>query len=108
MNSLHGMNMGMPMGKKPTHRGRKPSGKPGAQHLSALTAAHGKGDFKAAQHAALNYANAAVKHLKGQAQMEPGMADVTPVQQVSVNQPSTMPAKPAGPSMARMAMLKRK
>lgn len=45
-----------------THRGRKPSGKPGAKHLTALQAAHGKGDFKAAKTHALNYAKEAHSH----------------------------------------------
>lgn len=51
--------------KKKTHRGRKPSGKPGAQHLSALQLAHGKGDTKGAHRAALDYAKELTKHHKG-------------------------------------------
>lgn len=50
------------MSKVSTHRGRKPSGKPGATHLDALQKAHGSGDFKSAKTHALNYANACTKH----------------------------------------------
>lgn len=54
--SVTGLPTGKPKGK--THRGRKPSGKPGASHLSQLQQAHGSGDFKAAKTHALNYAKA--------------------------------------------------
>lgn len=53
---------GLPAGKKKTHRGRKPSDKPGAKHLSELQRAHGAGDFKTAKIHALNYAKAAHSH----------------------------------------------
>lgn len=45
-----------------THRGRKPSTKPGAKHLAALQQAHGKGDYKAAKTHALNYAKECHAH----------------------------------------------
>ena len=44
--------------KKPTHRGRKPSGKPGANHLDLLNKAHSAGDHAMARTHALNYAKA--------------------------------------------------
>ena len=47
--------------KKPTRRGRKKSGKPGADHLAKLQVAHGKGDHKAARRHALDYAKATRK-----------------------------------------------
>ncbi len=49
--------------RKKTKRGRKPSGKPGSEHIAALQKAHGAGDFKAAKTAALNYAKAAHAHV---------------------------------------------
>lgn len=54
-----------PPTKKATHRGRKPSGKPGASHLAALQKAHGAGNYGEAGTHALNYANAAKAHAKG-------------------------------------------
>lgn len=60
---------GLPV-KKPHVRGRKPSSKPGAQHLGLLQKAHAAGDMKAARTHALNYARASM--------MAPGGAPTAP------------------------------
>jgi hypothetical protein len=52
-----------PPKKSGVRRGRKPSTKPGAQHLGALQKAHAAGDFKAAKTHALNFANALHAHM---------------------------------------------
>lgn len=115
MNAFQSMNMGLGAKKptKPTHRGRKPSGKPGAQHMGALVAAHGKGDFHGAKIAALNYAKAMTQHLSGLGAAATGGTETDPM---DVGQTAVAPAappitsapKPAGPSMAQRAMMKKK
>jgi len=110
MNALQSMNIGMPPSKKKkTHRGRKPSTKPGAQHLAALTQAHGAGNLQGAKTAALSYANAVHKHMTGMASMTEPDADETggpPDLDADDTTPPTPPA-PKAPSMARQAMMAR-
>lgn len=116
MNIFQSMNMGLGAKKapKPTHRGRKPSGKPGAQHLSAQTAAHGKGDFAGAKSAALNYANAIHKHMLGLGAAQTGGDETEPMdsgqEEMAEAQPPIVSAPktttPSGPSMAQRAMMK--
>lgn len=60
-----------------THRGRKPSAKPGAMHLATLQQAHGKGDHHGAKIAALNYAKAMTQHLSGMASAPPDEPEPT-------------------------------
>lgn len=93
--------------KKPTKRGRKPSGKPGSDHLTKLQQAHGTGDVKSAVTHALNYANAATKHLKGA-----GATAADPVDMASADSPP--PTAPSAPSsngraaLAKLAMSRKK
>lgn len=99
---------------KPTHRGRKPSTKPGASQLGALQQAHAAGDFKAAKSAALNYANTVHTHLTSQPQAGNGMVngmtmddqDTTSDQMPAMSAPpSASPPKVPGNGRAQLAKL---
>lgn len=97
---------GMPSGKKKTHRGRKPSGKPGADHLSNLQRAHGSGDLKAAKRHALDYAKAVHSHSEPDADDATAMpgAAAPPVAKAP---PSNPPSNPRA-ALAKLAMSRRK
>lgn len=101
MNSMQSMNMGIPQ-KKKTHRGRKPSTKPGADHLSKLTQAHGANDHHGAKVHALNYAKAMTKHMGTMPEEVGSVGDVA-----SPAKAAPVSTAPAAQSMARMAMMKR-
>ncbi len=99
--------MGLPSGtpaKKATHRGRKKSGKPGAEHLSKLQQAHGAGDFASAKTHALNYAKAAHQHTPSDEAEMPGVTE----------EPDALPvaAAPSQPNrraqLAKLAMTRKK
>lgn len=101
--------LGLPMGKsakKSTHRGRKPSGKPGASHLAALQAAHGSGDLGQAKTHALNYAKAIHTAMKPTMPGPIDEADTMGAPDEQDPQPMTM-AKPASnPAQNRLALAK--
>lgn len=91
-----------------THRGRKPSTKPGASHLGMLQQAHAAGDFKAAKTHALNYAKA----VHAGATMPDDSATDGMSEPDTDDMPSSVmtgvppaPSKPAGPSRAMLAKL---
>lgn len=126
--AINAMNSPIPVGtktqtggagaKKATRRGRKPSTKPGASHLSALTLAHGKGDLKAAKTHALNYAKAAHQAMMGTggtATVEPDADDISgepgdgPAPQDTQTMAAQSPAVAPGnnPSLARQAVMAR-
>lgn len=65
---------------------RKRSGKPGASHLIAIQNAHGKGDFKTAKRAALDYAKACHQH--GNAEEEAEYHATAPSQPMSMGKAS--------------------
>lgn len=110
-NSLSAMT-GMPSGqkKKPTRRGRKPSGKPGASHHAAMNQAYAAGDHAKAKSHALNFAKALHTHMTGAVQPDAAIAD--PADQGMSPAPAAMPAaKPPAPKpgMGQLAaMLRRK
>lgn len=108
--SLHAMHLGLAP-KKKARRTRKPSGKPGAEHISKLMAAHGAGDLKSAKSHALNYAKAihgAMGQPAGEADAMQAPEPALPVKAPSIVSAGMPGAKPPGASMARMAMMKRK
>src|SRR5205085_2033062 len=112
MNTMQGINLGLTTKKKSTHRGRKPSAKPGAQHLSALTQAHGRSDLKTAKVAALNYAKAVHTAMGAPAEADadqiPGPDDQgNNSLSVSMAGPTTQSAPAPSTSMARMAAMRR-
>ncbi len=98
--SLASQMTGLPM-KKPTHRGRKPSGKPGASHLAALQAAHGAGNLAQAKTHALNYAKAVHQSMAGTAGSASGPDEPDVTGSLDEAEPASMmaipPAKPVAP-----------
>lgn len=103
---------GLPRGKKKTHRGRKPSGKPGAEHLANLQKAHGAGDHKSARRHALEYAKATRKH-ESDSEDEEAMEMVQPGPPPSVHDtPISTPIKKPGldrrAALAKLAMSRKK
>lgn len=101
---------GLPSGKKPTKRGRKPSGKPGSDHLSKLQEAHGKGDHKSARLHALNYAKATSRYESETA--EPvGESEEMDVPRGTMNANGTPPNVPKPTdrtALAKLAMRRKK
>ena len=87
----HSVSAHLGLSNKP--KKRSGHGKPGAHHLSALTHAHGAGDFAKAKTHALNYAKAIHQHMNASA---PDPMPSPDADDVSVDAgPTPTPSQPA-------------
>lgn len=93
--------------KKATRRGRKPSGKPGADHLAKLQAAHGQGDHKSARRHALDYAKA-TSRFESEADEPVGAKEEVDVPAGAMQANASAPKKSDRASLARLALGRKK
>lgn len=99
---------GLPMKakKKAVHRGRKPSGKPGASHLAKLQQAHSAGNLAEAKTHALNFAKAVHQAMQGtEPDADDSMTATNPEPAAPSMAPMSAPPKPMGNPRARLAQL---